>query len=195
MITIKGLLWICFSHFPFCLQSNMLKSTFLFCSPLLVSVFAIQNITDDKRNGKLFSLFRCLEFLCKIVDDPKLYFYNFSVVQFPNQVCSTTSNSFSNGWDQIDSSSMFLFSCWGHVWLRENVLDEEDLLRVHVLQDLVSAAFVKALEYFIKPFSRYILDTFDATGTISQNTSYLINPGYPRWIFLKSNTLYLELLF
>ena len=67
-------MWICSSHFPFCLQSNMLKSTFLFCSPLLVSVFAIQNITDDKRNGKLFSLFRCLEFLCTIVYDLKLYF-------------------------------------------------------------------------------------------------------------------------
>ena len=144
--------WICSSHFPFCLQSSMLKSTFLFCSPLLVSVFAIQNITDDKRNGKLFSLFRCLEFLCKILYDLKLYFYYFSVVQFPNQVCSTTSNSFSNGWDQIDSSSIFLFSCWGRVWQRENVLDEEALLRVHVLQDLVFAAFVKALEYFQNSF-------------------------------------------
>jgi len=104
--------------------------TFNLLKIFLILYFVKPSVEQNKteRNGKVFSLF--------------------SVVQFPNQVCSTTSGTYSNG------------TC---------ITASECSSRGGTTQGTCAAGFGVCCIF-----------TFSATGsTISQNVSYIVNPGYP----------------
>lgn len=108
----------------------MMNLIFFILKIFLILYFVEPSVGQNKteRNGKVFSLF--------------------SVVQFPNQVCSTTSGTYSNG------------TC---------ITSSECSSRGGTSQGSCAAGFGVCCIF-----------TYSATGSvISQNVSYIVNPGYP----------------
>ena len=133
---------------------------------LVLVVFICQRIVTEnvtnQRRGRIISLF--------------------NIVQFPNAACSTGSSSFSNG-----SSLTFMVSLpsivyfLGLVTLLLNALVLVDLLVEVVVQDLESVVFVGCVHICLfKLIFLFSVMVSSTATTISQNCTYLVNPGFPR---------------
>jgi len=106
----------------------MLLKAIILLAATVASVSAVSNATTSKRNGKVFSLF--------------------SIVQFPNDVCTTTSSTFTKGTclaasECSSKSGSALGNC--------------------------AAGFGVCCAF----------STSTCSSTLSQNVSYITNPGFP----------------
>ena len=144
----------------------------LFLLSLLLSTpCRLHNAQDVPRNrsgqGRVFSLF--------------------SIVQFPNEACDTTSNVYSNGWvSPYDCMKVkhYYKSC------RTCFTTSECSAKGGLAQGNCAAGFgvccvcksVPGLSFTKSSNFFYVVVSVSSSGSrISQNCSYIVNPGYPRY--------------
>ena len=136
-------------------------------------------LATANKTGRVFSLFRLNSLSIASLSNVS----SFSIVQFPNAACSSTSGTYSNGWKMNKNYFLvFILSCLEPASLRLSALQRVAQLRATVPLVSVCAVYVSYLSMRCTPWYLFVQVSVSATGSkVSQNCSYIVNPSFPRF--------------